>query len=153
MRNLIANIKNNKEIAKRYIDRRLFMRLIIFAIVSLILVGVVIFNIASGKINIFYGTGGLGVGLIVGFLAGRMFNIFWHPEDEKVVSRLDAMGIAILILYIIMEIERDWIFGHWMTGPMLPAFSFAVLTGLILGRFLSMVFKIRKIFLEKNILQ
>lgn len=151
MKNLLNNFKNHKEIAGKYIERKLIVRLVIFAIVSVVLLGVVISDVISGKLNVFYGSGGLLLGLGIGFLAGRMFNIFWHPESEKVVSRLDAMGIIILALYILMEVKRKWIFGHWMDGPVLVAFSFAVLTGLIFGRFLSMILKIRKILLEKNV--
>lgn len=152
MKNLIDTIKNQKEVADKHIERKLVVRLIIFFVISLVLMGIAVFNVISGKIGVLHGSGGLILGLIVGFLAGRMFNIFWHPESERVVSRLDAMGVMILALYIIMEIERKWVFGHWIEGPALAAFSFVVLTGLILGRFLSMVLKIRKILIEEEIL-
>jgi Kef-type K+ transport system membrane component KefB len=80
-----------------------------------------------------------------------MFKIFWHQEKEKVISQLDTLGIILLVLYIGIEFGRNWIFGYWLSGPTLTAFGLIVLTGLLLGRFLGTLIKIKKVLAEHNI--
>jgi len=48
-----------------------------------------------------------------------MFKIFWHQDKQKVVSQLDTMGTILLIFYIGIEVGRNWIFGHWLSGTAL----------------------------------
>ena len=104
-----------------------------------------IVNISDGKINFLLAAGGFAAGTLIGAGLSRMFKIYWHPEQAKVISRLDALGILLLIIYIAVDIEKSWIFGHWLTGPTLSAFGLIFLTGLLLGRFLGTGFRINKI--------
>lgn len=131
-------------------ENRLSRRLSVFLILTSVLLVIVIFNIFEGRISPLLAGGGFALGVTVGLLAGRMFVIFWHPETEKVVSRLDKVGFVILAFYIILEVGRKWFFGHWLHGAKLNAFGLAILTGLLLGRLLSMAIKIRKILVAEN---
>lgn len=62
----------------------------------------------------------------------------WHPSEEKVISQLDVIGTIVITLYIALEIGKTWIFGHWLQGPTLSAFTLALLGGMLGGRFLGM---------------
>lgn len=46
----------------------------------------------------------LGTG--IGFAAGRMALVFWHPDEEHVASRIDALGAAFLVVYVVIEIGK-----------------------------------------------
>lgn len=122
----------------------------VFFIITFVLSIIVIFDIFEGQISTLLACGGFALGVMIGLLAGRMFVIFWQPETEKVVSRLDKIGVVILVLYIVLEVERKWAFGHWLHGAELNAFGLAILTGLLLGRLLSMAIKIKKILVAEN---
>ncbi len=131
-------------------EKRLSVRLRVFLVIALVLSSIVIFDIFEGQIGALLACGGFAFGVVIGILAGRMFIIFWHPETQKVISRLDKVGIVILALYVTLEIGRKWFFGHWLHGAELNAFGLAILTGLLLGRLLSMTMQIKKILVAEN---
>jgi len=74
-----------------------------------------------------------------------MYKIFWHEEQEKVVSQLDTIGVFILIAFIIIEVGKNWVFGHWLEGTELNTFGLIFITGVLQGRLLAMLFTIRKV--------
>lgn len=122
----------------------------VFFIITSVLSIIVFYDIFEGYISTLLACGGFALGVVIGLLAGRMFVIFWHPETGKVVSRLDKIGVVILVLYILLEAGRKWVFGHWLHGAELNAFGLSILTGLLLGRLLSMAMKIKKILVAEN---
>ncbi len=63
-----------------------------------------------------------------------MHIITWNEEAEKVVGKMDRVGIIILILYILFAITRKWIFSHWLTGHALSTFVLSVSCGAIISR-------------------
>lgn len=140
-----------KEKIKNYqakVDKKLIIRQRIFLILVLILIIIDILNIIDHKLNIFLAIIGFIFSITIGLFLSRMFKIFWHEEKEKVVSKLDTVGFLFLILYIIIELSKEWIFGHWLSGETLTSFSLIILTGLILGRFLGTVNEIDRILNE-----
>ncbi|MBI3581051.1 MAG: hypothetical protein HY098_03085 [Nitrospinae bacterium] len=150
MKRRLRRLNAQRKAAKKHMEGRLSRRLTVFLIITTVLSVIVILNVVEGRISPLLAGGGFALGVTVGLLAGRMFIIFWHPETEKVVSRLDKVGFIILAFYIALEVGRKWVFGHWLHGATLNAFGLAILTGLLLGRFLSMAIKIRKILVEEN---
>jgi len=135
---------------KEYIDAKLIRRLKILVLILVVMAGVVVYEIFISNINIFLATGGLFLGFVIGLIAGRMFSIEWHEESSKVVGRLDALGIAVLVLYILFSIARHWIFAHWLTGAVLSAFTFTFIEGAMLGRVMSLRFSIKKVLTEQG---
>lgn len=150
MKRRLRRLNDQRKTAKKHMEGRLSRRLSVFLIITSVLSVIVIFNIFEGRISPLLAGGGFVLGVALGLLAGRIFIIFWHPETEKVVSRLDKVGFVILAFYIALEAGRKWVFGHWLHGAKLNAFGLAILTGLLLGRFLSMAIKIRKILVAEN---
>lgn len=131
-------------------ENRLTIRLWVFFIIMSALSIIVIAHVFEGHISALLAVSGFAVGIMIGFLAGRMFIIFWHPETEKVVSRLDTVGFVILLMYVLLAVGRRWFLGHWLHGAELNAFGLSILTGLLLGRLLSMAMKIKKILVTEN---
>ena len=78
-------------------------------------------------------------GFIIGFSAGyivakRMHKITWDEAADKVVGKMDAIGILILIAYLFFAITRRWIFSHWLEGHALSAFVLSISCGAIISR-------------------
>lgn len=130
------------------VDKKLIIRQRIFFVIISILVIICIMNTFAGKINFILAISGFALSSAVGLLLSRMFKIFWHQDKAKVVSQLDTMGVVLLILYIGIEIFRNWIFGHWLSGPVLTAFGLVVLTGLLFGRYWGTHLKINQVLSE-----
>lgn len=142
--------KKKREIVKEHIDTSLRKRLKIFYGISLIILCIALYKFFNGDISFSHIIIWYFIGLIVGFLAGRMYKIFWHEQEEKVVSQLDAIGIIILILFITIEIWKNWIFGHWIEASELNTFGLIFISGALMWRLLAMILVIKKILRRNN---
>lgn len=150
MHTLKKHFEKRKKIAQTHIDPKLLRRLQIFTVIIFIIFSIGGYRYYRWDITIVHLVIGGFIGTGIGYLAGRMFRIFWHEELEKVMSQLDKTWIIFLILYIGVEIGRNWLFGHWFSGVELSAFGIIFLGGLLLGRLLSMTSAIKKILREEN---
>lgn len=150
MKQLKDHFEKKKHIAKKHIDPKLLRRLIIFSVIITIIFAIAGYRYYRGDITLLHLAIGLIIGTSIGYIAGRMFRIFWHEELERVMSQLDKTGAIFLVVYIGVEVGRNWLFGHWLSGVELSAFGIVFLGGLLLGRFLSMISAIRKILVEKE---
>ena len=88
---------------------------------------------------------GIAVGTLVGLVFGRMFKIYWHPEEKKVMARLDAVGIGALLFYILFAVYREEIFAQYVEASHLRGFVFSTVAGVMIGRILTMGFHIKKV--------
>src|SRR5665811_712188 len=148
----ILNSLNIKEHpAKKHIDRKLIFRIRIFYVIGIILTGLMLYDVLEGIIGIELSLGGFLLGVFLGFIATRMFIIHWHDEKAKVVSRLDTIGIVIMLLYAAFSASRAWLFGHWIHGSVLTAFTYSILAGVMIGRIVGMRWKIKNILSEQSI--
>ena len=146
-------MNNKRHLLIKHTDKSLMFRLRLFLTISLILLGIIIYDLIVGKITFSLAVLGIGVGIIIGLIAGRMFKIHWHEDKKKVVSKLDVLGIGILILYIFFEIFRGKIFGVLLQDSQTWTFTFAFFSGTMFGRFLTMGFNIRSILYSRGILK
>lgn len=133
---------------KNSVDFKLKFRQRMFMAMIIILMTINIFNLINGRLTVLLALIGLVAGSVIGFFLSRMLKVLWHEEKEKVVSQLDLLGIILLIVYMIIELSRDWFVGHWLSGDTLAAFGLIFLTGLMIGRFIGTFRQIRKILRE-----
>jgi hypothetical protein len=143
------NIKEHP--ANKHIDRKLIFRIRIFYLIGIVLTGLMLYEVLEGIIGIELSFGGFLVGLFLGFIATRMFIIHWHEERAKVVSRFDTIGIFVMLLYVAFSASRTWLFGHWIHGSVLTAFTYSILAGVMIGRLVGMRLKIKNILSERRI--
>ncbi|MEJ0053904.1 MAG: hypothetical protein WDN10_04255 [bacterium] len=120
------------------VDRGLRIRLGLFLLISLIILAFIGKDVWQGDIGLPLAGLGLLLGTGIGVLLGRLLTIRWHETRERVVSELDVVGGIGIALYIAAELSRNWIFGHFIHGPALGAFTLALLAGALFGRFLGM---------------
>jgi hypothetical protein len=115
---------------------KLLVRQIIFAGIIVIITIISTINIFNGRINPLLAVFGFSLALGVGLLLRRTFTLFWHTEKEKVASRLDILGILVLSIYLFIDVNRLFLFKHWIHGQALSDFSLILIGGLFCGRFL-----------------
>lgn len=132
------------------VDKKLLVRQGLFVIIILVLLGITITNLTLGHIGVPWGVGGFLVATGIGLILSRMFRIFWHQERKKVISQLDAVGAIFLVIYILIEISRNWFLEHWLHGAALNALGLAILMGLLLGRFLGTTVRIHDVLTENH---
>ncbi len=109
------------------------------------------FEVLSRKVSLSLALIGLVAGVFVGVVAARMFLLSWHKDAKKVISRLDIVGGAILVLYIVFAIFRGKIIGHFVQGTEVTGTSLAVVAGIMIGRVFGTGNKIVSILKEQNL--
>ena len=145
-------LSKRKEVA-RFVQRKLLFRLRRLAIIFLLITGVVVYEVSQNYLAGYIAVDGFMVGMIIGLLvARRMHTISWDADTNKAVTKMDHLGIIILVLYLLFAISRRWIFSHWLQGYALSAFSLSVSAGAMLGRLWTTRQKIRKILKHEGFL-
>jgi hypothetical protein len=117
-----------------HIDKRLRFRLQIYLLVSVIMVAIVGYDMVVQKISYIVLAIALLVGFGIGILAARMFKLSWDKDMQKVISRLDFLGVIILVVYIASAILRRQVISYFVPSNSVTAVSFAVIAGVMLGR-------------------
>jgi hypothetical protein len=146
-------LSSRKEVTKFVHDKLLFRfrRLLFFLI---LIIAIVIDEVSHNYIAGWVAAGGFILGIAIGLLAAKkMHSITWDAETSKAVTRMDRLGIIILVVYLIFSISRRWIFSHWLQGYGLTAFSLSVGAGGMLGRLYTTRQKIRQVLKEEGVLR
>lgn len=147
-RKQIETAKDTIKTAKTFTSERLQKHIIVFGIIAWILILIVIYAILTREIRLSYALTAFILGIIVGMLFGRIYRIYWHPDDEQVVSRVDFFGALLICLYILMEIFRDDILALWVYGPIVSIVWFIFFTGTFCGRRIFMLRRIHTLLHE-----
>lgn len=139
------------KIIRKHIDRRLIVQLTMSTILSLALIGVITYDVVTGRINLWLVGVGIIIGLLVGLFAGKMYAITWHEDDKKVISRINKSDIWIFAIYMVFSALRKRIAGIWIHGPALLAFTFTIAVGVMIGRLIFISLHIRKVLSKQGI--
>lgn len=129
------------------VDKKLLLRLRMFAVIFLVVLAIGIYDVVVGNLHILLALAACTGGLLIGLVVGRVYNVSWNEDAGKVMGKMDALGVAILIAYVAFAFFRKEILAHWLTGHQLSGFIIWLYTGLISGRFITlrrMVIKVLK---------
>src|SRR5664279_5358280 len=99
-----------------HLDKKLRFRIRMYFVISIILLGIVIYEIVLGKETGILSLIGLAVGSCIGILTARIFLLSWDKDAKKVISRLDVIGGIIIVFYIVLAIFRNKIIGQLVQG-------------------------------------
>jgi hypothetical protein len=119
---------------RQYLDLRLVVRVRILTIISIIILAVISFEVLRGTFNIPMTISGILTGLVVGIIASRMFRLSWDEETNKVISRMDWIGVAVLVFYISFMLARTLLLGYFVQGSLFLAIILSVTAGTLIGR-------------------
>jgi hypothetical protein len=134
----------------RQVHRRILIQLAILLIVAVGLFVTVVHDALVGEIGLVSVIVAAAIGIGVGYLAGRMFLLSWHEDTQKVIMRMDRTGFVLIALYVVFRMFSAQILGSYFSGVALSAISFAVLDGILVGRFLSIWRNILRILTEQS---
>ncbi len=124
---------SRKEVAA-YVQKKLLFRLRRLAIFFVIAIAILIYEISKNYLAGYLAICGF-IGFVIGYIvAKRMHKITWDEAADKVVGKIDRVGIIILVIYILFALTRRWIFSHWLGGQQLSAFVLSISCGAIISQ-------------------
>jgi hypothetical protein len=145
-------LTSRKKVIK-HVHRKLLFRLRRLLIIFLVVIIILVYEISHHYLALYIAMGGFILGIIIGLLVSRrMHHVSWDANLSQAVTRMDRIGIVILILYLLFSIFRHWIFSYWLQGTALSAFTLSVASGGMLGRFWTTRQQIRRILKAEGIL-
>lgn len=133
-------------------ERKLIRRLWIFFAVFIVLSGIIIYEVSQDYLEGSACVGAIMLGMLIGAVFVRRKRIYWEEETSTVIARMDRIGIAMLVIYILFVVSRHVLLHNWLHGRQLTAFSLSLTAGAMLGRLLSIRSSIRQILKERKII-
>ncbi|MCC2631284.1 MAG: hypothetical protein K0S38_1093 [Candidatus Paceibacter sp.] len=140
--------RNLSEDIRVYGHTYLKVRLIVYLAIAAMMLGLVVYDIIQGSAGAIASSLSIIVGIGIGFVVSRMHHISWDKSAEKVVAQFDAAGIVILILYIVLELNRERLVEYFTHSNSPLAISFAVFAGIMIGRLLGIRRRVQKVISE-----
>jgi len=129
------------------LHKKLISRLTVLIIISLILLGIVIFNIVFRGADAIIASAVAIVGFILGvFLFSRMNVVNWNEAEEVLqLGKMDLLGYGALALYIVFEIGlRTFLKDFYPISG--TVFLLAGVCGTLFGRVLGTLIEIHNVF-------
>lgn len=131
------HVDDRRARARKAVGRSLGVKLLIYLLIFVVLFAVVVAELLQlGSSGVLPALAGLLGGLLVGLVASRMFRIRWDEVSGTVASALDAVGVAILVGYVLFSLNRGRIAEIWFDGPVVGVVSLAALAGAMGGQLL-----------------
>jgi hypothetical protein len=132
---------------KQHIEKKIRIQLRILATIFFIMLGFVVYDLTINFRLLPYAL----IFLTLGHLLGRFFfhrinKFVWDETALKLVTQLDWFGFTILLLYIVFLFTKSWILKHWMIGDTLKVVSLSLSAGIIEGRLISTIKRVRDVF-------
>src|SRR4051812_26713669 len=148
---MILTSQKNKH-ARQFVERKLVIRLHIFFVILVLLLGIIIYEISNEYIPLSKAVSAFSIGILTGVVFSRRKKIFWEGETSMVIARMDRIGIILLVVYVAYVIFRHKWLAHWFYGHELTAFSYSLAAGAMAGRVFNIRRQIRRVLKHKNIL-
>lgn len=137
----------------RLVDRNLRTRLRIFLLVFVVMTALVIYHLLADGVAPPWAVAGFLPGLALGFILRRTKVLSWEPDDHAIVGVTDALGAAILVVYLVFVVFlRSRIIGLAVgDGAVVGVVGLAMTAGAMLGRVYFTMRGIRNLLVEAGL--
>jgi hypothetical protein len=116
------------------VSRAVIVQVVIVAAVAAVVAVLAALDVVDGTLGLGWAIGGLLGGAAVGVVASRMKRTEWDGVVGVVVSRSDWIGTVILAGFVVAQLARGWVLGHWAEGAALTTLGLCVTAGTLAGR-------------------
>jgi len=135
-----------------HVDKKLRFRVRLYSIISLVMLGIAAYEIFIKILPLPFAVAGIFLGLFGGIISARMYHLSWSKDAKKIVSRLDTVGIIILVCYLVFVLIRSRLIGYFVAAPMVGAVGFSTTAGIMIGRVIGTRNAIIEILKEREII-
>ena len=130
--------------AREKLDPKIIRRLRYYTVSTVILVIIIIYELLSGGFSVYNVLIGLIIGLLAGIIIGRLYGMSWDEKSNTVVSKIDYLGLVVIVFYLLFHLWKYVTVGSWTSGNELGILV-SITTGLMIGRMLNTYHNINKI--------
>ena len=116
------------------------------------MLGIAAYEIFIKILPLPFAVAGIFLGLFGGIISARMYHLSWSKDAKKIVSRLDTVGIIILVCYLVFVLIRSRLIGYFVAAPMVGAVGFSTTAGIMIGRVIGTRNAIIEILKEREII-
>ena len=148
----MSNRKEQAAHIKTHASKRLRLNLRILFVVYIVLLLVTLYQIVISQAIFWQVLLSIIIGLLAGLVSARMYKITWNKHEAEVVGRIDVYGIAVLLLFVLFELNRNTIAATYVHGPSLGSIGFVMLTSALFGRILGTSRKILRVLRDEKII-
>jgi hypothetical protein len=136
----------DRETKRTLVDRKLRTQLRLFALIFLIVAVVAAERVIQKDVSPLWAVAGFAAGLILGLLLSRTKVLSWNESEGSVIGTSDALGIAILVLYILFIIFRNRILARGIDdADAISVIGLSMTAGAMFGRVFFTVRNVRQI--------
>ena len=123
--------------AKRLVAPSILIRVRIYLVVFVMVsIAAIVDAVRGTSATWIFQVAGVLVGVLIGVAASRMQRFTWDEFENRAVGKFDAVGVVVLVLYVIFSVFRSRIVGVWVPAVEVSATSVAVLAGVMFGQVL-----------------
>jgi hypothetical protein len=118
------------------VSRPIVIQVVVVAVIALVELVLAVTGVVAGDIGLGWAVGGLLGGAVVGVVASRRKRAQWDERTGQVVSKIDWLGGVILVGFLVAQLSRSWVLGHWVEGVALTTLGLCVTEGTLAGQVL-----------------
>lgn len=131
---------------KKHTYHKIRTRLWIYFAVFLISLVMSIIHYVHGQLSFYFPLGGFISGFLIGHIVSRMHKVSWDENSEMIDLKLDALGVIILVIYLLFVIFKNSIIEDIVHMHHISSISLTVLSGTMLGHAVALRKKIWKLY-------
>lgn len=120
------------------VDRKIRIKYGVYIAVFVLTLILTVIHAVNSHLPFYFPPMGVVAGSVIGLVVSRMGKMVWDESGERIISKLDFLGLVILAAYIVFLIFKTTIIQHFVHFHDISAISLAVVAGVMLGRGLMM---------------
>ena len=120
--------------------------LAVLAVVVLVLAGL---DLVDGTLGLGWAAGGLFAGFAIGIFASRIRRMEWDGTAGRVIAHIDWIGAVILVCFVVGNLLREWVLGHWVDGAALTTLGMCVTAGVLTGEVIGTRRRVRSVLADE----
>jgi len=139
-----------KHLDRHRVNKKIRIKLWVYAIVFLISLMMSIIHFVNGHIPFYFLFGGFLAGIIIGFVVSRMHKIGWDKEEQVIITKFDTVGLLILFAYASFVFFKDRIIEDVVHLHNIGSISMALLSGTMLGHAIALRKRISSFYFKNT---
>jgi hypothetical protein len=131
------------------ISKSILVQVAVLAVVAVVVLVLAGLDLVDGALGLGWAAGGLLAGLAVGVFASRIRRVDRDGATGRVVAHIDWIGVVVLACFVVGNLVRDWVLGHWVEGAALTTLGMCVTAGVLSGEVIGTRLRVRAVLADE----